>query len=223
MRKFGLQLVTGPAIEPVTLALAKSHLRVDYSLDDDYISSLISAAREYVERFTRRAIFSQIWTMSLDQFPCGDDFTTIAPYTRENYFGCGLYLDWTSISLPVPRLQSITSITYIDGSNTVQTVDPSAYVVDTRSEPARVMPANGSSWPYPPAYTPGSVVLTFVAGSYGDGVTANTCPRSLCQAILLLVGHWYVNREAVSSTPMSNVPLAVDSLIGPYKFYGLTY
>lgn len=223
MRKFGLQLVQPPLIEPVSLTLAKSHLRVDYTLDDAYISSLISAAREHVERTTRRAIFSQTWEMSLDAFPCGSDYSTVAPYTRDNFYGCGLYLDWTAITLPVPRLQSITSITYLDGFGNQQTVDPSTYTADTRSEPARVMPVNGSLWPFPPVYTPGSVVVTFVAGSYGDGALTNTCPRALMQAILLLVGHWYINREAVSSTQMSNVPLAVDSLIAPYKYYGMSY
>ncbi len=161
--------------------------------------------------------------MSLDAFPAGGDFTTVAPYTRDNYFGFGQYLDWTTIKLPVPRLQSIGSVTYQDGYGNQQIIDPSAYVVDARSEPARITPTNGTNWPYPPAYTPGSVVVTFDAGSYGDGVTTNTCPRSICQAILLLVGHWYVNREAVSSVQMSNVPLAVDSLLAPFKFYGLVY
>ena len=223
MQKFGLQLVAPPLVEPVSLALAKSHLRVDYALDDAYISSLISVAREHAERIMRRAIFSQTWQLSLDAFPCGADFTTIAPYTRDNFYGCGLYLDWTSIALPVPRLQGVTSITYLDGYGNQQTVDPTTYIADTRSEPARIMPVNGSLWPFPPVYTPGSVVVTYVTGTFGDGVLNNTCPRSIMQAILLLVGHWYVNREAASSVQMSNVPFAVDALLNSYRFFGLTY
>ncbi len=40
---------TDVTTEPLTLAEAKAHLRVLSSTDDDYISSLISAAREYAE------------------------------------------------------------------------------------------------------------------------------------------------------------------------------
>lgn len=39
--------------------------------------------------------------------------------------------------------------------------------------------------------------------------------------ILLLVGHWYANREAVSDKNTSEMPLAVDALLQPYRIYGL--
>ncbi|WP_261666895.1 head-tail connector protein [Erwinia mallotivora] len=40
--------------------------------------------------------------------------------------------------------------------------------------------------------------------------------------ILLLVGHWYENREAsVSGVTVSTLPLAVESLLQPYRIYGL--
>lgn len=41
-------------------------------------------------------------------------------------------------------------------------------------------------------------------------------------AMLLLIGHWYSNREAVviGQTP-SEVPFAVEALLQPYKIYGV--
>lgn len=39
--------------------------------------------------------------------------------------------------------------------------------------------------------------------------------------ILLLVANWYANREAVSEQKTSEMPLAVDALLQPYKVYGL--
>lgn len=41
-------------------------------------------------------------------------------------------------------------------------------------------------------------------------------------AMLLLIGHWYANREAVATdkTP-ATVPFAVDSLLQPYRIYGV--
>lgn len=42
--------------EPLTLAEAKAHLRVEFDDDDGYIGALISAAREYTEAFQNRLI-----------------------------------------------------------------------------------------------------------------------------------------------------------------------
>ncbi len=42
--------------EPVSLAEAKLHLRVEHSDEDGYITALISSAREYAESFTNRLI-----------------------------------------------------------------------------------------------------------------------------------------------------------------------
>jgi len=47
-----LQLVTPPVDEPVTLAEAKLHLRVDFDEDDALILALISAARQAAEAIT---------------------------------------------------------------------------------------------------------------------------------------------------------------------------
>lgn len=40
--------------EPITLAEAKAHLRVEHDADDAYISALITAARQYCEEFQNR-------------------------------------------------------------------------------------------------------------------------------------------------------------------------
>lgn len=40
-------------------------------------------------------------------------------------------------------------------------------------------------------------------------------------AMLLLVGHWFANREAVSDKSLSEIPLAVNALLQPYKIYGV--
>lgn len=205
--KSSSQLITGPAHEPVTIPQAKLHLRVTGSAEDALISGLISAAREYVENYCQRALFTQTWQLTLDTFP----------YQVPAFAS---WFDAYAVALPRPRLQSITSITYQDTTGTVQTLSTSAYSVDPSSEPARIVPMNGMSWPYPGVLNPGTVKITYKTGTYGDG-TDNTCPVSIQQAILLLIGHWYAQREAVSAGPMMQVPLAVEALLSPYRFFSL--
>jgi hypothetical protein len=67
------------------------------------------------------------------------------------------------------------------------------------------------------------VQITYVTGSYGDGVEVNTCPQTVCTAILLLVAHWYEHREAASEQPIKNIPLAVDALLDTVKFHYFSY
>ncbi|MGI4578934.1 head-tail connector protein, partial [Klebsiella pneumoniae] len=41
-------------------------------------------------------------------------------------------------------------------------------------------------------------------------------------AMLLLIGHWYENRETVSvGQAATDIPFTVESLLQPYKIYGI--
>jgi uncharacterized phiE125 gp8 family phage protein len=187
-----LVLVTPPAQEPVSLAEAKAHLRVDTADDDALIQALIVAAREHVEHITRRALITQSWDLILDAFPAGE------------------------IVMPRPPLQSVTSITYRLQDGTAVTLDPANYVVDAKSEPGRVVLVPGKSWPSEELYPASSVVIRYTAG-YGD---PGAVPVAIKQAILLLVGHWYENREAAAvGHTVIQLPMTVDALLWPYRVW----
>src|SRR5690606_20838877 len=158
---WALVRVAPPAEEPVMLEEAKLHLRVDTTDEDTLISSLIVSAREHVEAFQLRALVTQTWRLSLDEFPAG-----------------------RVIRLPRPPLQSVTSITYIDPTGAQQTLDSSVYDVDADSEPGRVVLKADASWPEV-ADVPGAVQVEYAAG-YGD---AAAVPEVVRQAMLLLIGH----------------------------------
>lgn len=204
--------------------MAKLHLRVDFPDDDPLISAYIMAARQWAEIYTRRAFYEQTIVLSLDAFPLymyGSG--TVLPTQQRGYPYFSAYWDPLAIRLPRPICQSVTSITYRDLTNTVRTLDPSAYYVDPTSEPARIVPMPSLTWPSTQVYLPGAVQVTYVTGSYGDGVEVDTCPKTVVAAILLMVGHLYEHRETVSELDLKSIPLGVTALLDSVKMEIFTF
>jgi uncharacterized phiE125 gp8 family phage protein len=189
-----LKLVTAPLVEPVSLDEMKSHLRVDIEDHNDLISGLIAGAREYLEGATNRAFVSQTWRLSLDNFPAGE------------------------IELPKPPLLTVDSIVYLDSEGVETTIDSSDYIVDTDSEPGRIVLASGASWPTGVSLYPvNPVQIEFTAG-YGDA--GSDVPQYLRQAVKLLVSHWYENPEATKEgSALREIPFGVESLIFLHRVY----
>lgn len=185
-------VTSGPALEPVDAdALAKLDLKVDNTEEDDLIDILIQAAREYVEERTQRSLITQTRRMKLDYFPKCDTLT-----------------------LPFGPVQSVSSITYYDDNDDSQTLSSNDYWVDTDSKIPRVVIKNN----WPSTYDrPNAVTVTYVCGY---GASASTVPSQLRKAILLLVGHFYENRQNVivsgSPTGVVEIPFGVEALIAPY-------
>lgn len=134
-----LKRTSEPQSEPFTLDQMKVYLRVDDDSDDDFISVLITAARERVEDLTGRCLMQQQWQLGLDRFP----------YHRGE------------ILLPRAPLLSLDSITYLDLVG--QRVTLSDYTVDELSEPTRIRPARNTTWPQHVTDT-NSIVITFTVG-----------------------------------------------------------
>ena len=212
---FGITELTQPAAEPVTLAQAKQHLVIPASFTDDdaLITAYITAARQYCEHYTRRAFFERSVQLTLNHFPAWDYEATVGAHSRDGWFYYDHFFRNPTIQLPKPAVQSVTSIKYVDVGGDQQTLDSSLYVLDNAAEPARLSPAPGAYWPYTMQYRPGNVQITYVAGSYGDGVKVNTCPQSIVLAMLMLIAHWYANREATSQINLTNIPLGVNAML----------
>lgn len=191
-----LRLISAPTVEPISLAEAKSHLRVTHSTEDLIIAMYVSAAREDIEKWTARALVTQTWELVLDEFPADE------------------------IQLPKPPLQSVTSIKYDDGNGIEQTLDVSEYTVDNVSEPGWVVPTP-TGWP---STFEGinSVRIRFVAG-YLSGNSpedlAAGVPGPLKAAILLQLGRMYENREdVIVGTNVARLPVGTaEYLARPYR------
>jgi hypothetical protein len=142
----------GPITEPVTLDEAKNFLRVTVSNDDLLIAALITAARETVEAFTGRSVANKTYRQSLDAFPYFvDSMVSQLAYPPAYYslppYSTAMWNYSQMIKLYAPPLIAVTSLQYIDTNGVKQTLDPSKYIVDLDSEPARIFPAAGSYWP----------------------------------------------------------------------------
>jgi uncharacterized phiE125 gp8 family phage protein len=191
-----LKLITTPATEPISLEEAMNFARIDSDADVVTLTGLITTARMEAEKITRRQLITATWEMRLDHFP-------------------------GTIHLPLPPLQSVTSVKYLDYSGTEQTlVENTDYLVDTYSEPARVTPCYGMVWPtiYPVV---GAVRIRFVAG-YGDDDT--DVPDSIRSWIQMFFGSMYENRELdiVANVAQAYTHLNfLDGLLDNYRVFGV--
>ncbi len=179
-------IVTSVVVEPVSLGEIKIHRRdTDDTSEDDYLLALVSAARSYCEKITRRALAPQTRELILSEWPDDD-----------------------CIEIPMPPLISVTSIKFKDCLGVETTIPASDYIADTESYVGRVVLAYGKTWPSFTPYPVNPIRIRYVAGY-------ENAPDMYKQAINLLVAHWGENREAVlTGTISKKVEFAVDSLLG---------
>ena len=188
--------LTPPAAEPLTLAEAKLHLRVDADItdDDSLISALIVTARQQAEHRTGRALVTQQWRYSVDAFPAD------------------------SLELPMPKLQSVQAVTYLDNNGVRQTLANTEYDVITDELVGSLIPAYGKSWPSCREH-PGSVRVDYTCGF---GAAADV-PQSIKAWMLLAVAAWYENREALTAGhPVAELPRCFwEGLLDPFWVPGV--
>lgn len=183
--------IAAPASEPLTLAEAKAHCRVDHSDDDALIAALIVAAREQAEHETGRALVTQTWELVHDAFP-------------------------EAFVLRKAPVQSVTSVKYLDSTTgTEQTLNPADYLLDNASEPGYVVPGYGKAWPA--SYgVPNAVRCRYVCG-YG---LAAAVPQAIKQWMLLAIGTLYAQRETIVAGTVTALPDRFwASLLDPYRLY----
>jgi uncharacterized phiE125 gp8 family phage protein len=180
-----------PAVEPVTLAQAKAHLRLDHNDDDDYITALISVARTAAEDRTERTLINTTWKLTLDNFP-------------------------DAIPLLMPPTVSVTSVLYADITGTPVVLNSQDYVVDTVSEPGWIVPATGTR--FPETLGVNAVVVTYVAGY---GASASDVPGPIRHWVLLAIGDLYDQYRSLGSDKPSVPNHFAHALLDPYRQFGV--
>lgn len=189
---------TQPTQEPLSLAEVKAHLRLRHASEDDYLTTLITIARMMAEGETRRAMLTQTWQLTLDQWPViGND---------EWWDGVRDGPMWTgeavgAIELPRPPLQLINSVTTYDTDDMMTVWPPTQYFVDTVHEPGRLGLRQGVAWPVTTrAYN--GVQIEFVAGYQ----TPAQIPGPLKRGLLMVIAELYRHRETSSELALMEVP-----------------
>ena len=194
MRYRSLKTLTQPAVEPVTLAEAKAHCRVDTSTDDAYIGSLIEAAREWCEAYCDETFVHTRYRMTLDSFP-------------------------VEIELPRPPMATSGTVTAVVVTYTLENqstavLSTSEYRVDRDATPGVLRTNYNGSWPSH-LLDYNAVTVTWWGGRDGD---SSSLPQRFKSAVLWLVGMWYERRMAADAVNLSEIPFGVKSLLDSAKW-----
>jgi uncharacterized phiE125 gp8 family phage protein len=197
----GKALALAPTLDPISIAEAKAHCRVSIDDDDGLLAGYILAARAHVERETGRVLMTQRWDLNIDR-----------AWPRSWDGACYR----SRIVLPLPPLRSVVSIQYVDDQGVTQTLAADQYRVIKGEIFGYVEPAFDVAWPAVRAIGD-AITVRFEAG-YGS--TPSAVPESIRQAMLLLVGHWYENRETVNVGNITGeLPFTCEALLASFRTY----
>jgi len=167
-------------IDVIGLTAAKLQCRVDSDDENELIAQHTASAWDYVERLSWRQFLPATITLTLPCFP-------------------------RLILLPRPPTTEIKAIDYFDANNDPQTIDVATEIdFDIDEEPVEIRPASNFTWPTTYSRR-NAVTITYSAGK---GATLKDQNASAMQAVRLMIGEFYENRE-----PARDLLKVVNSLI----------
>ena len=182
-----LERIAAPATTPITLVEAKAQMRVETSDDDTLITRLIAAAVAFTDGqgALGKAMITQTWRQWVGNNP-------------------------NEIQLAMLPVASVTAVKYYDSDGTLQTATLADFEVFGTSTYKYIKPASGKSWPV--AQTRSDAIAVEYTAGYGDATT--DVPDTLRHALLMLVAHWYENREnEIIGTISKTTPFGFEELI----------
>lgn len=200
---WALRSIVEPQVEPITIEEARSQCQIDADITahDTDLNRFIKAAREASEAYCKRSWVEQRWRLSASDF----DRSCSAEY---------------AIELPMGPVIRINSITYLNNDGERTALEDADFILDESDEPAKLYPAYNTVWPYGRIQA-GSVAIEYTAGypSQGSPAGADGVPELARQAMLMLVAHWFNNREAISAGSMAEIPYAFERALDPLRIY----
>jgi|9_EtaG_2_1085328.scaffolds.fasta_scaffold00083_14 uncharacterized phiE125 gp8 family phage protein len=184
----------------LTVSEAKKHLRVSTSSDDTYIESLLHAAQQEFERYCNVSVIQKTF-----------------------YQYCDTWCDTTQLyNSPAANsgALNVDAITYYNLNNVITTWNATNYLVDGASAPARVSLNVDKDYP-DIADRKNAIIIQYTSGFKKAG----SVPQGIKQAILILVGQWYENRqEAIVGRSVGSIPMTARYIMDRYRIkdFGLS-
>ena len=212
-----LNLDTSPTYtDLISLATAKSFLRVTHTAEDTLITTMIGAAIEVAQNYTNSRFLETEYSMTMETW---DDVYVSNHYSTSlsdgTYLTTGGYVGkdgLKQIMLPYAPLASITHVKYYDNTGTQQTwtaaTDYSVHKFINQKGFIEIM--DGISLPTLDDRA-NAIEIKFKAGY---GTSADDVPEAIKSAILLIIGFMYEKREDT----VSRLPKASEYLLDPYRF-----
>lgn len=195
-RDDALQLLEAPVATPVSLSEVKDQLRVEHTDDDALLLRLIKTASAYIDAkgALGHAIISQKW---------GQWVTSVPPQ---------------SVRLAMGPVIAVSDVKYYDENGVLQADDLNNYHVTGTGFTTQIGPKVGFGWPV----TQDRADAIRIEYAAGYGAAAADVPETLRHAMMLLIGHWYDNRENAMKDELSNIPYGFDMLIDMHRraWYG---
>ena len=181
--------VTGAPTSLVTLTEAKDHLEIDHSDKDTFITSLVAAASQMIDGYD-----------GMVGKTVGEQTVTYSLADTPP----------VHIDLPVFPVKSLTSVSYFDTDGNSQTIDVASFRLVGNEDYAFLETVEGFQWPTT-FDRHDAITFTLLCGF-------DTVPQALKHACLMLVAHWFENREDVLVGSISkSIEMAVESLVNRYR------
>ena len=182
-----IEIVTPPAAEPLTLSEVKAQLRIEHNDDDTLIARLIQTAVAYIDVVgtVGKAMISQTW---------GE---WIAPNP-------------STVLLSLGPVQSVSAIRFYDTDNVLQTATLSDFFVLGTKGRTTIRPKPSKAWPTT-FDRDDAIKIEYVIGFGGS---PSDVPQTVRHGLMMLVAHWYENREnELIGTISKTLPHGFEALI----------
>ena len=173
----------------LTLAEVKEHLRLELSevTENDSLLTLIRTSEKIAQDYTGRKFISQTIYYYLPEWPSSD-------YIR----------------LPYGNLQTIDRITYWDSNESSSAFAATYWYSDTDSDPGRAVLRYGEEWPTATLDSRNPIRVQYICG-YGKD--PSSVPEPIRQAMKIIIGNLYVNRES------GEIPQVSKTLLKDYRLF----